>query len=157
MTTPITFKAVIFDIDGTLTRNIAWVYLTEKIGGSIEYNDSVVAAWSKGEITEAEAKQRLVQNWSQAGRVLKSDWQEVLKQIPVREDAQETVDYLKTKGYQLGMITGSFDTYAELVGQQLGINDWYSATKIIWDADNKLTDLDTVIDDGAKKIDFLRA
>lgn len=36
------FKAIVFNIDGTLKRDISWVRLTNEIGGSIEFNDPVV-------------------------------------------------------------------------------------------------------------------
>ncbi len=32
-------KAIIFDIDGTLTKDISWVRLANEIGGSIEFKD----------------------------------------------------------------------------------------------------------------------
>lgn len=146
-------KAIIFDIDGTLTRDIAWVKVTNELGASIEHNDNIFASWKRGELSEIEAKKKLIENWSRAGKCFKKDWEDILKQIPVREDAKETIKYLKDKGYRISMITGSFDLYAQIIGEKLEIDNWYANTKLIWDKNGKLSDVETVIDDKALKIE----
>lgn len=152
------FKAVVFDIDGTLTRDISWVRLTNEIGGSIEFNDEVIRSWEKDEISYHEAKQRLIENWTRAGKGLKKEFVSILKSIPLRGDAKEIVDYLKGKGYLITMITGSFDLYAEIIGEQLGIKNWFAITHLSWDIDGKLIDVETVKDTVAKdrKIDYFK-
>lgn len=153
------FKAIVFDIDGTLTRDISWVRLTNEIGGSIEFNDEVVEAWGKDELSEKEAMRKLIENWSKNNRADKENFTLILSNISLREDAKETIKYLKEKGYLITLITGSFDLYAQIVGQELGINDYFANTILFWDEKNKLIDINTVKDEDAKnkKIDYFNS
>lgn len=149
-------KAVEFDIDGTLTRDISWVRLTNDIGGSIEFNDKIIRAWGKDELSEAETMNKLIENWSIDGKANKENFTSILNGISLREDAKETIKYLKDKGYLLTLITGSFDLYEKIVGQELGVEDYFANTILFWDENNKLKDIKTVKDEEAKnrKIEY---
>lgn len=150
------FKAVIFDIDGTLTRDISWVRLTEEIGGSIEFNDEVVQAWGKDELSEKETMMKLIENWSKNGRPYKEVFTSILSKIPLREDAKDTIEYLKQKGYLITLITGSFDLYAQIVGREIDVEDYFANTTLFWGENNVLNDIKTVKDEEAKnrKIEY---
>jgi len=152
------FKAVVFDIDGTLTRDISWVRLTTEIGGSIEFNDEVIRKWETDEISEEEVREKLIENWSKAGKAFKNEFVSIFRNIPLREDAKEVIEYLKNKGYLVIMITGSFDVYAQTVGEELGVKEWFANTTLIWDKDEKLVDVLTCKDSDAKnrKIDYFK-
>ncbi len=150
------FKAVIFDIDGTLTRDISWVRLTKGVGGSIEFNDEIFKLWGNQELSEKEAIERIIQNWSKSGKGYYDHFYSIFTSISLREDAKETIKYLKDKEYKIAMITGSFDLYANIVGKELEVDDWFANTNLIWDSEGKLVDVKTVIDDNARKIDFLK-
>lgn len=152
------FKAVVFDIDGTLTRDISWVRLTNEIGGSIDFNDEVIRSWEKDELTYSEVKQKLIENWSKAGKGFKNEFISIFRNIPLREDAKEVIEYLQKKGYLVIMITGSFDVYAKTVGEELGVKEWFANTTLIWDKDGKLLDVETCKDSEAKnrKIDYFK-
>lgn len=151
-------KAVIFDIDGTLTRDISWVRMTVGVGGLITYNDKVMKDWQTGLITEAEAYKKCIDNWSKNGRVSYDKITSILKKIPLREDAKETIDYLKSKGYLVCAITGSFDVYATMVCQELGIPDWFAITSLFWDEKKKLINMSMVTNEkaGDRKMEFLK-
>ena len=152
------FKAVIFDIDGTLTEDRSWVRMTEGVGGSVEYNDKTFQDWREGKITEKETHQRLISNWSLGGKGFYKDIFSILNKTPFRPDVKETIKYLKDKDYLVCVITGSFDTYAKIICEELEIPSWFAITRLIWDKDGKLIDLETVKDDEAKlkKIDFFK-
>lgn len=152
------FKAVVFDIDGTLTRDISWVRLTKEIGGSIEFNDEVIRAWGKDKLSEKETTGKLIKNWSKDSRADKENFISILSGIPLREDAKETISYLKEKGYLVTLITGSFDLYAEIVGKELGVENYFANTILLWDDSNKLIDIKTVKDEEAKnrKIEYFK-
>src|SRR3989338_306828 len=152
------FKAVIFDIDGTLTEDRSWVRMTEGVGGSVLYNNKTFKNWREGKITEKETHERLISNWSLCGKGFYKDIFSILNKTPFRPDVKETIKYLKDKGYLVCAITGSFDTYAKIICEELEIPSWFAITKLIWDEDGKLIDLETVKDDEAKlkKIDFFK-
>jgi phosphoserine phosphatase len=148
------FKAVVFDIDGTLTRDISWNRFTIGLGGSVERHDEIYGMWKKGELTLTESNKLCLENWSKEGKANKKDIEDILKAIPIREDAKETVQYLEEKGYKICMITGSFDMYAEIVGQELGISEWYAISKLVWDSKDNLIDVETVTKDKERKVEF---
>jgi phosphoserine phosphatase len=47
-------KAVIFDIDGTLTEHVSWVCLTEGLGASVDAHDIIYQAYLSEAITYEE-------------------------------------------------------------------------------------------------------
>ena len=148
-------KAIIFDIDGTLTKALSWVHFTIRIGGSMEENDAAFAAFKSGQINEGQVKERVLKNWSSNGKIMKESSWNILDEVPIREDAKETVNYLKQKGYLVCMITGSLDGIAQVVGKKLGIEDWYANTTLYFDEEGKLIDLTTYLDEKATKTDQL--
>jgi HAD superfamily phosphoserine phosphatase-like hydrolase len=150
------FKAIIFDIDGTLTQQIAWRELTVKVGGSIEYNDQQVKNCEDGKISYKEFKQRLIENWSRNGQANKSVFTGILNNIPLRGDAVETVKYLLDRGYQICLITGSFDLYAQTIADKLSVKEWFANTTLVWDDSGNLKDFDCAMDDGARKIEHFQ-
>lgn len=149
-------KAVVFDIDGTLTRDISWIRLTNEIGGSIEFNDAVFQDWRHDKISEDCAMKKLIENWSRRGKLNKETFSNILSKIPLREDAKETIKYLSDKGYVVTLITGSFDLYAQIVGDELGVQEYFAITSLIWDSNGNLKDIKTVKEELAKdkKIEY---
>lgn len=150
------FKAVVFDIDGTLTRHISWVILTESLGGSVEYNDDIVKKWDTDEISKDIALENIRSNWIKGGKKHKNDFIKILDSIPLREDALEAVNYLKSKGYYICAITGSVDIYAEIICKHLGIDTWYAITDLHWNNQNELIKVNTVksFESKDKKVEF---
>lgn len=147
-------KAVVFDIDGTLTKNISWVVLTEGVGASIHINDSFVRECRLGKISLEQLEKEIVKNWATGGKNTKKDFYEILDAIPLREDAIDTINYLKEKGYTICLITGSFDLYAQIVSEKVGVNKRYATTFLVWDNEDTLTNIKTVLDDGKRKIEY---
>ena len=58
-----TIKAVVFDIDGTLTEHNSWYAFTRDIGGSEAEHLAIYEGQRKGDIGLEEAKQRLLEIW----------------------------------------------------------------------------------------------
>jgi HAD superfamily phosphoserine phosphatase-like hydrolase len=149
-------KAVVFDIDGTLTKNISWVVLTEGVGGSIETNDYFLKECVEGRLTQNELEKEWVKNWNNGGKGNRKYFYEVLNSIPLRDDAIETIKYLQNKKYDLCLITGSFDLYGQIVSEKVGVKEWYANTALIWDKNDNLIDVKTVVDDKQRKLDHFR-
>ena len=146
-------KAVIFDIDGTLTKEISWPFLVERLGISITQHDEVFQAFKKGEISLQDATNKVLSLWRSKGLATKAYVANVLSEIPLRDDAEETIQYLKSKSYILCLITGSMDLYAEQVAKKLGIPHYYSNTKLFWDKAGALIGMDYYTDDKGKKLE----
>ncbi len=145
-------KAVIFDIDGTLTKEISWPFLVERLGISITQHDGVFQAFKKGEISLQNATNKVLNLWRSKGLATKSHVVNVFSEIPLRDDAKKTIEYLKSKSYILCLITGSMDLYAEQVAKELDISYYYSNTKLFWDKAGVLSGMDYYTDDRGKKL-----
>lgn len=149
-------KAVVFDIDGTLTKSISWVVLTEGVGGSIETNDRFLDECKHGKISQNDLEREWIKNWRSGGKGNRKAFYEVLSAIPLREDTLDTINYLKKKDYKICLITGSFDLYGQIVSEKTGVKEWYANTSLVWDKNERLIDVKTVIDDKQRKLDHFR-
>lgn len=60
-------KAVIFDMDGTLTEHNAWLSFTKALGASVEERTKIYNDLLSGTVGLAESKQKLVALWQKTG------------------------------------------------------------------------------------------
>lgn len=60
-------KAVIFDMDGTLTEHNAWLSFTKALGASVEEHTKIYNDLLSGTVGLAESKQKLVALWQKTG------------------------------------------------------------------------------------------
>ncbi len=148
-------KAVIFDIDGTLTEYTSWVSLTEGLGASVEAHDVIYQAYLSEAITYEESKERLVSLWRATGKADQQTMASIFGKIPLRENAVETVNGLTEKGYLTCLITGSMDLYAAAVASKFKATEWYANTHLIFDDQGMVIDYDYHRDQVAKKIEHL--
>ena len=136
------YKAVIFDVDGTLTTPVcsnAWFELTQGLGGSITKHQEIYEAVVEKKISLQQAKKELLGLWSENGNVTLDKVEMIFAQIPLREGAEDIIQYLKSKNYILCLITGSPSNYGSVIGRKLGIENIY-ANEFFWDDANILTD-----------------
>ena len=105
-----------------------------------------------GYLSYPEAKRRLIKLWKSNGNANKFFMEDMFRSWHLKKGAKETVDYLK-KSYRLCIISGSLDLYVSVVAEKLGIKDWYANTKIVWDSQGNLIDLNYFSDQSAKKLE----
>lgn len=135
-------KAVVFDIDGTLTippLGSGWLELTKGLGGDPEKHLELYRKLSDGTLSLNEAKKKLLSMWGVRNPVSRERVRKIFSLVPLREGAKETIKYLWRKNYLLGLITGSPDTYAEVVAGKLGITEYF-ANDFSYDQDDNLID-----------------
>ncbi len=136
------YKAVIFDIDGTLTTPVhinAWFELTLGLGGTITRHQEIYDAVVEKKISLEEARKELLGLWSVNGNVTLEKVEKIFAQIPLRDGAEDIIQYLKSKNYILCLITGSPSNYGSVIGRKLGIDNIY-ANDFFWNDSNILTD-----------------
>ena len=151
------FKAVIFDIDGTLTKKaIFWTEITRKLGASVEKHMQLFENLVEGKISEDRATEGLVELWNSTGRAAKPEFQKILNAIPLRDDAKDIINYLKSKEYKLVIITGSLDVFAEIIAGKLEIDTWYSNGRTKWNEDGSIVDFGFNVDQAGLKAEQLK-
>ncbi len=146
-------KAVIFDIDGTLSAKNSWTSLTKDLGGSVDEHLRIFKDFLEERANYKDSKEKLLKVWQKTGNANRQTFQEIFEKWPLREEAQEVVDFLKDKGLITCIITGSMDLYAEVIAKRLGIPFYYANTELIWDEESNLADYHYFRDQAGKKLE----
>src|SRR5574338_496920 len=101
-------KAVVFDIDGTLSPEVSWLALTRDLGASVEEHIRIYKDYKEGQITYEESKHQLIGIWRATGNANKPFFQKLFESWPLNSAAKQVVDHAR-KNHTLCLITGSMD------------------------------------------------
>jgi HAD superfamily phosphoserine phosphatase-like hydrolase len=145
-------KAIIFDVDGTLTHEVSWMHITLGLGADPEKHKQIFDSMVAGELSYPEAKRQLLSMWTETGNANQRSMKQMFESWDFREDALEIIQYLKTK-YHICLISGAVNLYIETIANKLEIKDWYANTSLLWDKDSILVDMDYHIDQAKKKLE----
>lgn len=145
-------KAIILDIDNTLTHDVSWLKATELLGASVDEHVAIFDKFSKNELPYETAKKQLIQLWLDTGNNTKPFWEDMFSKWPLKDDAQGLVDFATEQGYKTALITGSFDIFAQAIAKKVGVPYWYANTEMVWDTDGTLIDFHYVRDQAAQKL-----
>lgn len=148
-----TLKAIIFDIDGTLSPEVSWLSLTRDLGASVERHLAIYQDYKAGKANYQTSKQELIKLWQSTGNANYDFFHSLFEQLPLDGAALRVVELLRPQ-YDLCIITGSMDMYAEVVATKLGIDKWFANTTLHWQ-DGKLTNMDYELDQAARKLEQL--
>ena len=146
------YKAVIFDIDGTLTRGNSWKAFTSGIGGSVSDHLSIYQDHLDGKIGLDESKTKLLKMWQATGNAKKEYIEAIFDSWEIREDAQELIDWLKSKNYKICLITGSVGIYAKHIANRLGVDDYYANAELYFDKYGNLSSFHYTADQAEVKL-----
>jgi len=146
-----TFKAIILDIDGTLSPEVSWLALTRDLGASVEDHVAIYQSYKAGDSDYLDSKKQLLELWKATGNADHDYFYRLFDQLPLNEDVQNVVDKLKAN-YEICIITGSMDMYAEIVAQKLGVDNWFANTRLDWEH-GVLVDMDYELDQASRKLE----
>ncbi len=111
-------KAIIFDLDGTLTPvGSVWQHIHERLGTWEEGGIVSLGAFLTGRISYLEFAIRDAALWKGVGR---ERLEEIVSEIPLRKGAHETIEVLKQEGYRLALLSSGLDVLAHKVAARLG-------------------------------------
>ncbi len=145
-------KAIIFDIDGTLSPEISWLALTRDLGASVDKHIRIYTDYKEGKITYKESKRQLIGIWHATGNANKSFFQKLFEDWPLDPAAQHIVEQARDK-HTLCLITGSIDLYAQIVARKLNVEYWYANTTLHWNEQDELVDMDYELNQADKKLE----
>ena len=148
-------KAIIFDIDGTLSSEVSWLKLTEGLGASVQKHMEIFEKYLNREISYKDAKGDLIRLWQTTGNANKDYMSEMFSSWKLKDDAHEIISYL-CNHYKIVLISGSIDLYVKSVANKLGIEDWYANTKTDWDKNSELIDFHCFRNQALKKLTQFR-
>ena len=144
-------KAVVFDVDGTLSPHVSWAKLTEILGASVPELNKIYEDLKNGNAEYEESKRAVLKLWQGGGKLNKAQLEEIFNNWELKSDASSVIDYLRLKGYVVCLITGSMDLYAEIIAKKLGIDFWYANTTLHWGKDGMFEDLNYELGADKKK------
>lgn len=111
-------KAIVFDLDGTLTPvGSVWQHIHERLGTWDEGGLVSLNAFLAGRISYLEFAIRDAALWKGVGR---DRLEEIVGEIPLRQGAVETIAVLKQEGYRLALLSSGLDVLAQRVAVRLG-------------------------------------
>ena len=129
------FKLVIFDLDGTLTKERSiWEYIHKKLGKWYGFAEEYQKRFLAGEISYQEFCELDAQVW----KGMKTDeLLKIVKTVPFHPGARKLIDYLKTKGLSLAMVSSGLSVLSDWVHQKYGFD--YSVSNDLLHENGTLT------------------
>lgn len=129
------FKLALFDLDGTLTKErSAWEYLHRRLGVWEGYADKFQEAFFQGKITYERFCQLDAEIWK---GMKVADLERILKEIPFHDGVEDLLEYLRSRGMKLGIISSGLSLLADWVGKKYGFD--YTVANELRVADGCLT------------------
>ncbi len=151
------FKAVVFDIDGTLTPEVSWIALTRDLGADVDAHLAIYEAFRRGDVSYEESKKQLLHLWQATGQTTRKDFEKLFQRWPVHPEAPTLVRGLKMREKDICLITGSLDLYAETVARRLGVDNFYANTELVWSEVEQLVDYHYELNQARKKLQQFQA
>ncbi|HYH74762.1 MAG TPA: HAD family phosphatase [Candidatus Saccharimonadales bacterium] len=144
-------RAIIFDIDGTLTPEVSWTSLTAGLGASADEHLRIFNNFLDGSIDYPESKRQLLGLWQSTGKANQTFISELFAAWPLKPEAPAVIAELQ-KDYQLCLITGSMDLYAATIARKVGVQEWHANTELIWNGQGNLVDYAYQKDQAGQKL-----
>jgi phosphoserine phosphatase len=125
------YKLALFDLDGTLTKErSAWEYIHRRLGVWDGYAEKYQEAFLRGEITYDRFCRLDAAIWK---GMKVSDLERILQDIPLYEGVEDLLQYLRSRGIKLGIISSGLTILSErmkkefdfdyAVANELGVTD----------------------------------
>jgi phosphoserine phosphatase len=135
-----TYKAVAFDLDGTLVDERSSWYKLHQHFGTLGQSIANMHDYEKGKITYDEFMRRDIRLWKP--KPSKALLEKLLFNYTLCNNAKTVIDSLKRKGYEIFIITTAPDILANAVATELGIEK-IACNGFVFDENGLLTQ-DTV-------------
>jgi len=113
-------KLVIFDLDGTLTRERSiWEYIHKRLGKWYGFAENYQKKFLAGEISYEEFCERDAQVWK-GMRV--GDLVEIAKTVPFYPGIDELIGHLKQRGLRLALVSSGLSVLSNWVHERFGFD-----------------------------------
>lgn len=149
-------KAVVFDMDGTLTEHNSWLEFSKALGVSAKDHIKIYKDTITGKIGLDQSKRLLLDMWQISENANEAYIQKLFESWTIKKDAEYVNNWLIHKGVKTCIISGSVKQCAEVVAKKIGIDTVYTSAKLHYDSNGLLSAFDYVIDQAAVKLDHLK-
>ncbi|HEY5588958.1 MAG TPA: HAD family phosphatase [Candidatus Paceibacterota bacterium] len=131
-------KLICFDLDETLINSGSWKGLGLALGVSVEEDRRLYNEYKSGKITYDEWNDKILEYYLKHEDSNRDEITKILSNYSYIEGAREAVEYLKSKGYKIVLISGSIDILVNMVALDLGIQYSKANNTFIFDDNDKL-------------------
>jgi HAD superfamily phosphoserine phosphatase-like hydrolase len=146
-------KAVILDIDDTLTDNVSWLKITELLEASVQEHERIFSRLTRNELTYLESKRQLFDLWKLTGNANKDFLTKAFSSWSIKDYASDLIQYCDSVSISTVLVTGSVDLFAEQIATILGVKHFYANTDLVWDNNGNLIDFNYERDQAHKKVE----
>ena len=145
-------KLICFDLDDTLIKKSSWKELNLALGISVEEDRKLYQEYKSGLSTYELWNNKLLERYMEHKNANKEAITEIFSRYSVVDDAQEIIEYLRAKNYELVLISGSVDILVDMVASDLGIPFFKANNAFEFDDNNRLVGIRTHGDDAKSKL-----
>lgn len=148
-------KLICFDLDLTLINHASWQTLGAELGVSPEKDAELYKYYIDGKITYQEWNDKILEIYRTNKDLSKKRITEILSRYVYSDGAEETIAYLRSKGYVVVLISGSMDILVDMVAQDLGIPHAKANNTFLFDKNDLLQEIRGEGDDVQSKLEHL--
>ncbi len=149
-------KLICFDLDGTLTPFSTWEAFNTRLGISPEDDFRLFNLYKEGNLPYKDWIMELVRLYKKNGVVTKKDIAQTAEDMEFRPEAEAAIKDAKEKDYHVIMISGGIDAMAKSFAARLGIGEWFSTNKAVFNDEDELVDIETSGDEREAKLLLLK-
>ena len=150
-------KLICFDLDDTLILANSWKKLGIALGLSVEEDRRLYKEYKSGLITYDEWNDKVIEKYMEHEDSTRSGITKILSGYSFKEGARETINYIKDKGYEIVLISGSIDILVDMVAKDLGIKYYKANNTFVFDENDRLIGVHSNGDDVLAKVDHLES
>lgn len=150
-------KLVCFDLDETLITHSSWKHLGLALGISAEEDHRMYSEYKEGKFTYDEWNNKIVQRYMSHPDSNRTEITKILSKYEYNDGVRESVEYLKSKGYVLVLISGSIDILVSMVASDLGIEYYKANNTFVFDGNDRLVGVHSNGDETIAKADQLES
>jgi HAD superfamily phosphoserine phosphatase-like hydrolase len=136
-------KAILTGIDQLITDAHSWFELSAELGVDQAKHRHIYEQMRNGKIVWTDAKYEIFDVLkSKTKKVHREVFERSIGTIELDNEAVDTINELKARGYRVGIISGSIDMIVGTIARWLKIEDWYANATLSFDQDGYWSDIE---------------
>jgi len=148
-------KLVCFDVDDTLISQNSWYVLNLALGMTPEEDLEMYEAYGRGDLSYDDWTAKLSALYRERGLATRENVTAALSTFKFKEGAEDLVRDLQSKGYEIALVSGSFDTLTRELAQHLGVKYAKGNTTLRFSDTGEFLDIESGGDEIQAKVGHL--